>query len=134
MKYISEKLYDKFLYEGFSVDEELAEDEGERDEVTFAALSPLDGLDESGTSAIIWAITVTGGDTLNMAAQVCDQLESFKIKEEVEKLNKYFERLEEKNPDFCERTPAQKDILLDVMQHKAFLKKVYSILLNEPIN
>lgn len=134
MKYISENLNDRFASAGISVNEMLAENEGERDMVIFTARSPLDIND--GYNNLLWEITVKSDrflapdqtrQQLNyMASQVYNQLFTFVIKDEVVKTENNFIKLSKKHPEIP--IPKKKDILSEARQHKAFIKKVFDLL------
>lgn len=125
MQCISEEIYDKFLLAGISVDEVLAEDENEHDEVIFSCISPLDVQD--GYNTLVWQLVVRAGSLPYMAQQAAAQLKNFVIKDEASNMEKKFEIFLENHPD-SEPKPTKKDILSEVRQHKEFIRKVYETL------
>ena len=125
MQYISEELYDKFLLAGISVDEELAEEENEHDEVIFSCLSPLDIQD--GYNTLVWQLVIRAGSLYYMAQQVASQLKGFVIKTEASNLERFFDNYLKRHPD-SEPKPTKKDILSEVRQHKDFIRIIHKTL------
>lgn len=128
MKYISDKIELKFLEAGISICEELAEDEYEKDRITFSARSPLDVND--CFMLHIWEVNIKAGSLPYMADQVNEQVKSFVIKNEVAKLKELFIRKHNEFPDDI-KVPSNKDIQSEVRKHKEFIRTVYQILTSE---
>lgn len=128
MKYISNKKELEFLEAGISVEEMLAEDEYEKDSITFAAPSPLDVND--GYQLQVWEVNIKAGSLPYMADQVNEQVKSFVIKNETAKLKELFIRKHNEFPDDI-KVPSNKDIQSEVRKHKEFIRTVYRILTSE---
>lgn len=131
MNYISDKKELKFLEAGISVCEELAEDEYEKDRITFSARSPLDVND--CFTLHIWEVDIKAGSLPYMAEQVKEQLKSFVMKDEAAKLKDLFIR---KHNEFSDGVvniviPSNKDIQSEVRKHKEFIRTIYQILISD---
>ena len=131
MKFISDKIELKFLEAGISVCEELAEDEYEKDRITFSARSPLDVND--CFMLHIWEVDIKAGSLPYMTEQVNKQLKSFVMKDEASKLKDLFIR---KHNEFSDGVvniviPSNKDIQSEVRKHKEFIRTIYQILISD---
>lgn len=129
MTYITTQMEDAFLEAGISVEEILAEEDYEKDEVYFSMRSPLDV--EDVFMMLVWEISIEAGNPSYMADQINKHLKAFVIKDEITALTNTFERAQKEHPELYVQMPTKKAVTSEVRAHKEFMKKIYQILTSE---